>query len=195
MPALTRRHLLAAALLLPALACARAAPVLVEGQPFAPRVRVAGAELQLNGTGVRALAWLKGYAAGLYLGERATTAAQAVAMGGPKRLQLRLLQEVPAQEFVKAFNKGMLRNAAADAAERLADRMARFEALIAQTGTVRAGDVVDLDFEPSRGTLLRFNGKPRGEPIPGEDFYGSLLLAFVGEKPYDQRLRAGLLGG
>lgn len=196
MSTLTRRRLIfAAALLLPALARAQAGAVLVEGQPFASRVRVAGAELQLNGTGVRAVAWFKGYAAGLYLGERASTAAQAVAMPGPKRLQLRMLQEVPAAEFVKAFHKGMLRNAAADGAERLADRMARFAALVEQTGTVRPGDVVDLDFDPARGMTFRYNGKPRGEPIPGDDFYGTLLLAFVGEQPYDKKLRAGLLGG
>lgn len=190
----TRRHLLASALLLPVLARAQAAQVLVEGQPFASRVRVAGSELQLNGTGVRAVAWFKGYAAGLYLGERASTAEQAVAMPGPKRLQLRMLHEAPAAEFVKAFNKGMLRNAAPGTAEGLAERMARFEELIAQTGSVRPGDVVDLDFDPARGMQYRVNGKPRGAPIPGEDFYGTLLLAFVGERPYDKRLRAGLLG-
>ena len=197
MPTPTRRRLLASALpllLLPALARARPEPVLVEGQPFARRVRLAGAELQLNGTGVRAVAWFKGYAAGLYLAGRADTATQAVAMPGPKRLQLRMLQEVPAAEFVKAFNKGMLRNAAPEAAATLGERMARFEALIAQGGSVRPGDVVDLDFDPARGMQYVYNGKPRGEPIPGEDFYGTLLRAFVGERPYDKALRAGLLG-
>ena len=47
----------------------------MEGQPFERRVVVAGAELRLNGTGVRAVAWFKGYAAGLYLTRRAATAA------------------------------------------------------------------------------------------------------------------------
>lgn len=194
MPDPTRRRLLLAAVALPWLAHAQPAAVMVEGQPFARRVLVAGAELQLNGTGVRAVAWFKGYAAGLYLSERASTAAQAVEMRGPKRLQMRMLQEVPAAEFVKAFNKGMLRSAPGGDADRLSERMARFEALIERTGTVRPGDVVDLDFEPGAGTRYRFNGKPRGEAIPGEDFYAALLLSFVGDQPYDKRLRDGLLG-
>lgn len=193
----TRRQLLLAACMLPGLAWAQAGPgpLLLEGQPFERRIRLAGSELQLNGTGLRAVAWLKGYAAGLYLREPATTAAQAVAMAGPKRLQLRMLQEVPSGEFVKAFRKGMSRNAAPGEAERLAERMGRFATLVEQVGTVRKGDVVDLDFDPARGTVFTYNGRSRGEAIPGDDFYAVLLLSFIGERPYDKRLKAGLLGG
>ena len=191
----SRRRLLLAVAAVPWLARAQSAPLLVEGQPFERRVVVAGAELRLNGTGVRAVAWFKGYAAGLYLTRRAATAAAAVAMPGPKRLQMRMLQEVPAAEFVKAFNKGMVRNAGDAEVERLVTRMAAFEALIQQTGTVRPGDVVDLDYAPALGTLYGFNGRQRGEAIAGEDFYAVLLRSFVGDHPYDKKLRAGLLGG
>ena len=108
---------------------------------------------------------------------------------------MRMLQEVPAGEFVKAFNKGMVRNAGDTEVERLATRMASFEALIQQTGTVRPGDVVNLDFAPALGTLYSYNGRQRGEAIPGEDFYAVLLRSFIGDRPYDKKLRAGLLGG
>lgn len=191
----TRRQWLIAAMAWPWLAHAQLAPVMVEGQPFERRVAVAGTPLRLNGTGVRAVAWFKGYAAGLYLTERATTAAKAVAMPGPKRLQMRMLQEVPAAEFLKAFDKGVVRNSSPAEVEHLAGRMASFGALITQTGQVRPGDVVDLDFDPRRGTLYIFNGTQRGEPIPGEDFYAALLRAFVGDQPYDKKLKAGLLAG
>ena len=39
----------------------------IEGQHFDDRIRLADTELVLNGVGLRAVAWLKGYAAGLYL--------------------------------------------------------------------------------------------------------------------------------
>ena len=45
------------------------------------------------------------------------------------------------------------------------------------------------------GAELGLNGALRGEAIPGDDFYGTLLRAFIGERPYDARLKAGLLGG
>ena len=72
--------------------------------------------------------------------------------------------------------------------------MAQFEALVAATGTVHKGDVVNLDLEPGRGTAFRLNGTLRGEAIAGEDFYAALLRSFVGDRPYDRELRAGLLG-
>ena len=170
------------------------APLRVEGQIFERRTRVAGTELVLNGTGVRAVAWFKAYVAGLYLRSRSADADAAVAAAGPKRLQLRMLQEVPAQEFVKAFKKGVERNADAAELPRLTARMERFEALIAELGTVHKGDRIDLDYEPSRGMVFSLNGTLRGEVIAGEDFYAALLRSFVGEHPYDTKLKAGLLG-
>lgn len=193
--ALRRRALLLTLCLAPAASLAQGGPVMVEGQPFARHVTLAGSELRLNGTGVRAVAWFKGYAAGLYLGAPATDAAAAVAQAGPKRLQMRLLYDVPSQEFVKAFHKGVERNAPPAELPKLAERIQRFEAQIAAVGQVRKGDVVDLDFEPGRGTLFSLNGKLRGEAIAGADFYAALLLSFVGERPYDKQLRAGLLRG
>ena len=168
-------------------------PRLVEGQPFATRLRLSGTDTVLNGTGVRAVAWFKGYAVGLYLPQRATTAAQAVAQTGPKRLQLRMLQDVPAAEFVKALNKGMERNSTAEEWPTLAPRVQRFGEQIMASGAVHKRDVVDLDFDPARGLLFARNGKLMAEVVPGADFYAALLRAFIGDHPYDERMRAGLL--
>ena len=141
------------------------------------------------------MAWLKGYAAGLYLTERADTPAGVLAAPGPKRLQMRMLVEVEAQEFVKAIDKGFQRNTP-DAAERaaLATRQQQFRSAVAALGVVRRGDVVDLDFIPGRGMTMTVNGKQRGAAWPGDDFYAAVLRIFIGERPVDQALKAGLLG-
>jgi hypothetical protein len=89
---------------------APAAPVLVKGQAFERQLQLAGSALVLNGTGVRTVAWFTGFVAGLYLTARASTAAQAVAMPGPKRLRMRLMHDVPTLELAKAFKKGVARN-------------------------------------------------------------------------------------
>jgi Chalcone isomerase-like len=194
---LNRRRFVFAASALPFWTAAVAAPeppVVFEGFRFERRTQVAGVPLLLNGTGLRAVAWFKGFAAALYLQSRAGAAQQAVAMAGPKRLQLRLFHDVPAGEFAKAFRKGMERNSEPDERARLAERMARFEAQINALGTVRKNDTVDLDLDPGRGTLFGVNGTLRGEAVPGDDFYATLLRSFVGDKPYDNRLKAGLLG-
>jgi hypothetical protein len=191
---LNRRRLLTLLLSTPPLSWALEDAVVVEGKSFVRRVRVAGTELQLNGTGVRAVAWFKGYAAALYLRSSATTAAQVVALTGPKRLQLVMLHKVPAEEFVKAFRKGLQRNTPEAELPRLGERMVKFEAMVAAIGTVQNGDVVNLDFEPGRGTAFSLNGTLRGGALAGEDFYAALLRSFVGDRPYDRELRAGLLG-
>ncbi len=167
---------------------------LVEGRRFPTRLQLGGSELLLNGTGVRAVAWFKGYAAGLYLRERAGEVAQAVGMAGPKRLQLQLLHDAPAAEFVKALRKGVERNTSAEAMPAIAPGLQRFEELISAVGTVRRHDVVDLDLLPGQGLSFSVNGTLRGEPIAGDELYAALLRAFLGERPYDRRLKAGLLG-
>lgn len=161
---------------------------------FAARAQVAGEDLVLNGTGVRAVAWFKGYAAGLYLTRRGGTAVQVLATPGAKRLQLRMLRDVPAVEFVKALKKGVARNTPAAELAALQGGLQQLADAVAAVGEVRNGDVVDLDFDPARGLLFSVNGKRRDAPIPDPRVYAALLRSFIGDRPYDKRLRAGLLG-
>ena len=166
----------------------------IAGVRFDPVVQLAGQALRLNGTGLRAVAWLKCYAAGLYLARPAADAEAAVAQAGAKRLQLRLLVDVPVDEFVKAFHKGVERNTPADQQAALADRMARFDAQLRPLGQVSKGDLVNLDLMPGLGLLCWHNGRQLGPAIPGDDFYAALLRIFLGERPVDDALKAGLLG-
>lgn len=195
--ALTRRHLLAslAWAAVPWTAARAAAPIKVEGVTFAGQVTLAGQVLELNGVGLRAVAWLKGYAAGLYLNSRVRTPQQVLAAPGAKRLQLRMLVEVDTAEFIKAFDKGIARNSPAAELPLLAERMARFDAILRDIGKVKKLDVVDLDWLPDRGLQFALNGQARGAPIPGDDLYAALLRIFIGDKPVDAELKIGLLGG
>jgi hypothetical protein len=185
------RHLLA--LLLLAMACSVHA-ARIEDQTFDDRIRVADTDLQLNGVGLRAVAWLKGYAAGLYLVEKAATPAAVLAQKGPKRVQLKMMVDVDSKEFVKAFGKGMRRNHSEAEQAALRDRMVRFDVIVTALGKLKKGDVVDLDWLPGQGLRLALNGRPRGETIPGEDLYAGILKIFVGRDPVDPKLKAGLLG-
>lgn len=178
-----------------ALALPARAQIVAEGHTYPAQIALAGSTLQLNGVGYRAVAWFKGYAAGLYLSRKATSADAAVAAPGPKRLQLVMLVDVPAGEFVKAFYKGIARNTPTAQQPALAERMQRFDAMVAAIGTVKNRDVVDLDWLPDSGLRLARNGRELGPPIAGEDFYGALLRIFVGQRPVDKEMKIGLLGG
>lgn len=177
------------------LAAAGAAPAArIDDQTFEDRIRLADTELLLNGVGLRAVAWLKGYAAGLYLVEKSTSAAGVLALRGPKRLQLKMMVGVDSTEFVKAFDKGMRRNHSEAEQAALRERMVRFDRTVAALGPLKKGDVIDLDWLPGRGLRLSLNGRERGETIPGDDFYAGLLKIFIGRDARDTRLKAGLLG-
>lgn len=167
----------------------------VEGQTLAEQQLLGGTLLELNGVGVRAVAWLKGYVAGLYLTRKCRTAAEVVGAPGPKRLQLRMLQNVAADEFAKAFDRGVRRHASDAELERLQARMADFEQIVRSVGRVRKGDVIDVDYVPTAGTTMAINGRVAGPAIAGGDFHAALLQVFVGEKVTDPGLRVGLLGG
>ena len=198
MPCLGPRTLLTlvlAAALFAGLPARAAEPVNpIGGVRFEPQAQVAGQALQLNGTGLRALRIFKAYAAALYLPQRATTADAVVAQAGAKRLQIRMLWGVPAAEFVKAFDLGVKRNHPLEVQARLAERVARFDALLAPLGKIASGDTVNLDFQPGQGLVFSLNGRTVGAPIPGDDFYDALLRVFIGEQVSDDKLRAGLLG-
>jgi len=76
----------------------------------------------------------------------------------------------------------------------LIDRMSQFDGQIQPLGKVRKGDTVNLDFTPGQGLLVSVNGRALGPAIAGDDFYDALLGIFIGPKPVDDRLKAGLLG-
>jgi hypothetical protein len=189
---INRLHRLVLPLLLAAACSAQA--VVIEGQHFDDRIRLADSDLVLNGVGLRAVAWLKGYAAGLYLKQRASTAEAVLAAPGPKRVRMKMMVEVEAKEFVKAFDKGMRRNLSEAERAALADRIERFEGTVAALVKLKKGDEVDLDWLPSRGLVLSVNGRPRGEPFAGEALYAAILKIFIGPRPVDEELKAGLLG-
>lgn len=184
------------ALCLPWLLCAAvgAQATVIEGQHFEDRIRLADTDLVLNGVGLRAVAWLKGYAAGLYIPRKASTPESVVAFKGAKRIRMKMMVEVESKEFVKAFDKGMKRNLSEAEFAVLTERMAKFDAMVHALVKLKKGDVVDLDYLPARGLVLSLNGAAMGEALPGEDLYAGLLKIFIGTRPVDTKLKAGLLG-
>lgn len=196
-----RRRLLRAALAAVAamgvapLALAAAGANEIGGVRFETRLQLGGQSLQLNGVGMRAVAWFKGYAAGLYLPRRAATPEELAGQDGPKRLQMRMLVDVPVEEFIKAFHKGIGRNTPQDQQAGLAERMERFDQLVKPLVKVKTGDTINLDYLPEQGMVMSHNGRKVGAAIPGADFYVALMGVFIGPKPVDDKLKRGLLGG
>lgn len=180
--------------LLAALAAPGAGAATVEGQRFDDTAALGNSELRLNGVGLRAVFIIKGYAAGLYLGEKASTWPQVSALAGPKRVQLRMLRSAGPDDFNKALVAGIRKNASEAELAALSERIAQLERTISTIGSTIKGDVINLDYVPQRGMTLSVNGQQKGGEIAGADFFNAVLGIFVGDHPIDARLKSGLLG-
>lgn len=166
----------------------------MEGQQYADRITLGGDALQLNGLGMRAVAWIKGYVAGLYVSEKSHDPQALLATPGAKRIALRMLRSASTQVFVDALHAGLEKNHSPEQMQQFAGRMSAFDDAIRAIGAVKPGDAVNLDYLPGQGLVMSLNGQRRGQAIPGEDFYRGVMKIFIGDNPVDKRMKQGLLG-
>lgn len=172
-----------------------AQPAELEGVKLAPTVQVASAPLVLNGAGLRTRAIFKVYVAALYGPQKATDAAALLAQKGPRRMAITMLRSADAETFAGALNDGMRDNHTEAQLAALKPQTDAFMGTLKQTGEVKKGDVIHLDFDPATGTQVSINGQAKGAAIAGADFYTAVLRIWLGEKPADAGLKKGLLGG
>ena len=183
---------LAAALSATGVTAAQAATL--EGQQFDDTVVLGQHKLQLNGLGLRGVAWLKAFVAGLYVTTPSRDAAALLAETGPRRLRLKIMLQAPSNELTKSLLRRVKRHETPEVQARLADRLALFAQQLDSLGQLMPGDVVDMDYLPGKGLVLSRNGKAAGKPVVGDDLYRAVLQIFVGEHAIDPRMKQGLLG-
>jgi hypothetical protein len=171
-----------------------ALPAEVAGVKIEDKDRVANADLALNGAGLRKRAFFQVYAAGLYLAEKKTLAAEAIAAAGPKRVAIHMLRDVDADQFSGALADGVKDNHSEAEATALEPRVKQLAAIMAEMKEAKKGMRITLDWVPAAGTQVTVEGKPAGAPIPGEDFYRALLRIWLGDKPVQDDLKKALLG-
>ena len=179
---------LAASLVLPAHA------VDIDGVHLDDATKVANTDLKLNGAGIRTKIIFKVYAAGLYLTEKKSTVQEVLDAKGPRRVELVMLRDISSADFTEAFLHGLSANADNSEKARLAGPTVKFGSLFTDTGILKKGDVVRVDWLPGSGTLVQLNGKSLSEPLPDLAFYNALLKIWLGDNPADARLKTQLLG-
>jgi len=172
-----------------------AQPVEVQGVKLDPAAQVGGAALQLNGAGVRTRAIFKVYVAGLYVPQKANSAAALLAQKGPRRVAITMLRDVDADTFSGALIDGLRQNHSEAQMAAMKTQVDELTASFKAAGEAKKGDAIHLEFVPDTGTRLTVNGQPRGNAIAGEEFFTALLRIWLGDKPVDGDLKKGLLGG
>jgi hypothetical protein len=162
------------------------------GVSLPDQVTVEGRTLALNGMGLREATILRVhvYVAGLYLETRSSEASQIIASEGTKRLVLSFVRDVGRGSLVEAWNDGFAKGAGSGLAG-LDDRLATLNAWMVD---VKRGDTLTFTQIPGRGIVVEVRGQAKGT-LAGADFSRALWGIWLGDRPPNQELKTGLLGG
>lgn len=177
-------------------ACLAAAParadVEVAGVRVPEQLSEGGHALVLNGAGLRTKFVVKVYVAALYASARSQDAAALINSNEPRRMRLQLLRDVDSKSLDAALQDGLRDNTHKQELAALQAHADRLSSLMAEIGSAREGDVIDLDFD-ARGVTITDNGKQRGR-IDDPAFSRALLRVWLGDNPAQSSLKKALLG-
>jgi len=177
-------------------ACLAAAParadVEVAGVRVPEQLSEGGHALVLNGAGLRTKFVVKVYVAALYASARSQDAAALINSNEPRRMRLQLLRDVDSKSLDAALQDGLRDNTHKQELAALQTHADRLSSLMAEIGSAREGDVIDLDFD-ARGVTITDNGKQRGR-IDDPAFARALLRVWLGDNPAQSSLKKALLG-
>jgi len=162
------------------------------GVEFADSVEVEGRALALNGLGLRlaTLLEVKVYVAALYVVEPSRDATRVLEAGPPKRLVLHFLRDVDADDLNEAWDEGFARNAP----DRLPALRAEVARLKAWMTDLRAGQQLVLTQRVDGAVEVEVAGRRAGS-LDGEGLAAALFSLWLGPRPPNPALKAGLLGG
>ncbi len=161
------------------------------GVALPDQVTVEEKTLSLNGLGLRQATWLKVnvYVVGLYLESRSADAEAIIASEQTKRIVMQFVRAVGRKEIVKAWSESFAENAG-DGAEALKPRVDTLNSWMPDL--VKGGTIV-FTYLPGVGVRVEALGQMKGT-IPGGDFAHALFSIWLGAKPPNPGLKAGLLG-
>jgi len=170
------------------------AAIEVAGVKYPASASVGGANLALNGAGIRYKFVVKVYTAGLYLSGRAATPEAVLAATGAKRIHVVMLRDIDANELGKLFTDGMQKNTSREEFGKAIPGTLALSEIFAARKRLVAGDSFFVDYVPGTGTVISVNGKVTAEPVKEPEFFAALMKIWIGSNPADFQLKDALLG-
>jgi hypothetical protein len=170
------------------------AMVEVNGVRFEDTTELHGSKLLLNGAGTRYKGPFKVYAAGLYLGQKATSLDEVVNVPGPKRLTVTMLRSIDARELGKLLTRGIEDNMGKTEMSKLVTGLVRMGEMFASHKTLAAGDQFLVDWVPGQGSVITVRGQVQGDPFKEPEFFRALMSIWLGPTPAYWKLKDELLG-
>ena len=163
----------------------------VEGVEVAEKISLGGADLKLNGVGLRRATVfnVKVYVGALYLAAPASDPEAIVRADQPKCMWMRFVRDVRKDKIMGAFHDGFEKNVGAGA-RALEPGLVRAAAAI--PGEMKKGMQLAISYVPGKGTTVV---GPAGEvTVEGKPLADAMLLTLLGTRPSDEGLKNALLG-
>lgn len=156
---------------------------------FPRHLQVNGADLTLNGLGVRKATFLKinVYVAGYYVAQPGHDPNPLIDSDAPQQLTLQFVRNVGVDDLRKAFVEGFEKAGGAG----MQERVARLNGWMTD---MKTGQTLTFVRVPHSGVQVGVNGVQKGL-IEGADFSRALISIWLGPTPPNPELKAGLLGG
>jgi hypothetical protein len=159
----------------------------VMGVTFAKSFNDEGIHMQLQGTGLKTVAFFKAFAAGFY---QFNPENREVVGEVPKRIEVEYFVNIPGKKLNAYTIERIKVNVDQREFERIQDEIKEMAKYFVD---LKPGDRFSLTYIPGIGTKFAHNDQLTGI-IEGDEFAKALFSVWIGEKPFDKRLKNQILG-
>ncbi len=170
-----------------------AQPAELAGVQYPGTIKVEGANLVLNGSGISYRAVAKLYTVGLYVPKKSSKPELVFASNGPKVLRFVMLQGMRVDELGKVITRGIEMNSSREEFFRLIPSIRTMGEQFSHIRRLNPNDVLVIEYVPKRGTVFYVNGQPVGLPLVDSFFFPAVLRTWLGVRPSTQDLKEALL--
>ena len=177
-----------------AMLCWNAHALELAGVKLPDHAQVGNVILQLNGAGIRTRLFFKVYVGALYLSQKQASAEAIIADEHEYRMALHILRDLSSEKVIGSFNEAIEANHTPAELAALDTQLKQMTQIFDTMKEMKTGDVITLDYLPASGTQISVNSIVRGT-IAGAAFNRALLKIWLGNKPVQEDMKKGLLGG
>lgn len=147
--------------------------------------------LALNGAGVRTKYFIKAYVGGLYLKKKSGDAGAIINVDEPMAVKLQIISKLITSKKMEESTREGFENSTNGNTAPYKDRIDTFISTFKDS--IKIGDVYDIIYTPGEGTKV-YKNKEYKCTAKGLDFKKILFGIWLGNKPADKDLKAGMLG-
>ena len=159
------------------------------GVTMPDQATVGDKSLTLNGMGLRTATMMKVkvYVIGLYLKSKTSNAAEIIKSNRTKRIEMHFVRDVSAKDLTKGWTDGF-KNNTGDLVS-IQSEISKFNSSMRD---MKEGDTLAIDFDKSH--VVVFINDEKIKLIGGATFQQALIRIWLGPKPPNKELKAGILG-